>query len=500
MAISWQGSGALGATATNAAALTAACTAVVTAGDILIAHVVYRNTTSAPATPGGWELLFGPADVGTTVTGRHWVFGKIADGTEDGTSINFGTAGGTVVRAARISRFAGRVSGTIFEVCPAASFSSLPDSQDPNAPTVTTTETGAMAIGLSCQTDDNALENYAGASGGTWGNRYVGVSTLGSQLAMSMNVCTPDADPGTVSGGAMSVTNDPSGTIGFEIRTQPDVVPPNEVTAPIGLALAVAPVADTAHEVTAGLGLGVALAATVAIEHEVTSSLPISLALAPVVSAPGVAPNEVTAAIGLGVGVAPTADTAHEVTISIPLTLGATATADTAHEVTASVPIAVDVSSTVAIEHEATSSLLLGLALAPVVDAPAPGAPAEVTASIPLALALAGTAAIGHEATAGIPLALGLEGTTQADHEASASIPLLLTLGATVSITHQVGGGELALAFDLGPAVVIDPSNLTPPPWERTVRVLAEDRTITVGLEDRTVRVLYEERTITVEG
>jgi hypothetical protein len=52
---------------------------------------------------------------------------------------------------------------------------------------------------------------------------------------MYVNVCTPTADPGTVSGGAQVATNDEAGTIGFEIRPNAPPVanpPPQRLMAP----------------------------------------------------------------------------------------------------------------------------------------------------------------------------------------------------------------------------------------------------------------------------
>lgn len=218
--IAYKSAGAGNGTETTSAALTCACPATVDANDILIAQVQYTGTTTGPSTPSGWTLLYGPADVGVTVTARHWCFGKLADGSEDGATINFGTAGGTQGRCARIYSFSGYVSGTLADVVPAASFSDIPHNTDPQGPSVTTTVAGALAIALTCQDDNNIEQAIDGATGGTWGGyQNYANSTWGPQgLCLDLHTCTPTADPGTVSGGAVVAANDQSSTIGFEIR------------------------------------------------------------------------------------------------------------------------------------------------------------------------------------------------------------------------------------------------------------------------------------------
>jgi hypothetical protein len=219
MAITYKSAGAGVSTETSGAALSPACPAVVDAGDILIIQTAWEGTTSAPSTPSGWTLLYGPQNVGSaSVVARHWLFGKIADGTEDGATAALGSPAVTTQRAARIFSFAGRVSGAIDELVRA--FSNLVGDTDPTGPTVTTTVAGALACALVYQNDNNTLETFAGASD-TWTERgtvggYIFALTPGGVL--DLLTATPAADPGTVSGGAMTVTNDPWGVIGFEIR------------------------------------------------------------------------------------------------------------------------------------------------------------------------------------------------------------------------------------------------------------------------------------------
>src|SRR3990172_6736155 len=103
MAVAYSSAGAGAGTESNGASFDFACPAVVAVNDVLIAHTIWLDTVSAPTTPSGWTILTGPANLGvTTPQGRHWVFGKIAVGDEDGATIGFGTAGGTAGRFGRI--------------------------------------------------------------------------------------------------------------------------------------------------------------------------------------------------------------------------------------------------------------------------------------------------------------------------------------------------------------------------------------------------------------
>jgi hypothetical protein len=219
VAVAYKSQGAGVSTETSGAALSPLCPATVDANDILIADVYYEGTTTAPSTPSGWSLLDGPRTVESTIA-RKWVFGKIAAGTEDGAAVAFGTAGGTSMRAARVYSFSGYVSGTIDQIVSGFAFTS--HATDPQMPTVTTLKAGGLAVALVSQNDNNALAAATGESGGDWVEavaEYVAALTPG--LVLQIQTCTPTANPGTVSGGAVAATNDPSGVIGFAIDDSP---------------------------------------------------------------------------------------------------------------------------------------------------------------------------------------------------------------------------------------------------------------------------------------
>lgn len=221
MAIAYKSAGAGVATETSGAALSPQCPATVDANDILILHVFWEGTTSAPSPPGDWTILGGsPYTIETTI-GRHWVYGKIAAGTEDGAAVACGAPAVTTQRAARIYSFSGWVSGTITDNVPSASFSHQSHATDPQMPTVTTTLAGALAVALVAQNDNNAFASPTGESGGDWTEAVAEFSAnLTPGLSLGLETATPTADPGTISGGSMATTNDPCGVIGFEIRPQ----------------------------------------------------------------------------------------------------------------------------------------------------------------------------------------------------------------------------------------------------------------------------------------
>src|SRR5262245_13664070 len=235
MAITFKSAGAGVSTETNNAALSPACPAVVDAGDILILQTAYEGTATAPNTPSGWTLLgASPYNVGSaSVVARHWLFGKIADGTEDAATVALGTAGGSNMRAARIFSFAGRVSGAVEQLV--QRFTSAVGDTDPTGPTVTTSKAGALACAFVYQNDNNTLATFTGSSA-TWTERgtaggYVFALTPGGVL--DLLTATPASDPGTISGGTIATADDPWSVIGLEIR--------DAVTTPENAALEMPP-------------------------------------------------------------------------------------------------------------------------------------------------------------------------------------------------------------------------------------------------------------------
>lgn len=248
MAIAYKSQGAGASSETSGAAVSPASPAIVDAGDILIVHAYFEGTATAPSTPSGFTLLDGPRVIETTI-GRHWIYGKIADGTEDGAANALGTAAVTTMRGGRCYSFGGRVSGSITDLV--VGFAATSHATDPQMPTVTTTIAGGLAVACVAQNDNNTAASATGESGGDWVEAVAEYSVaLTPGLMLQIQTCTPTANPGTVSGGSVATTNDPCGVIGFEIRPS--------VPASVGT-LSLSQAADT---LTADADIAVAAAAT----------------------------------------------------------------------------------------------------------------------------------------------------------------------------------------------------------------------------------------------
>lgn len=216
MAITYQSAGAGVATEASGGALSPRTPVGTNAGDILIAHCGYEGTTTAPSTPSGWTLLSGPHTIESAH--RHWIFGRVSDGTDDDVAVPFGTPAVTTMRTARIYSFAGREAGTITELV--KNFAHISHATDPQMPTVTTEMAGALAVACIFQLDDNAIANATGETGGDWTEpvaEYTQAATT-PDSCLAIQTCTPTTDPGTVSGGSIATINDPCGVIGFQIK------------------------------------------------------------------------------------------------------------------------------------------------------------------------------------------------------------------------------------------------------------------------------------------
>jgi hypothetical protein len=216
MSIALKAAGAGVATETSGAACSPASPATVDAGDILIIHAYFEGTATAPNTPAGFTLLSGPHVIQSTI-GRHWIYGKIADGSEDGAANALGSQAVTTMRSGRCYSFSGRVAGTITDLV--QGFAATSHATDPQMPTVSTTIAGGLAVAAIAQNDNNAIGSATGESGGDWTAAVATFSAaLTPGLSLALQAATPTADPGTISGGAVATANDPCGVIGFEIR------------------------------------------------------------------------------------------------------------------------------------------------------------------------------------------------------------------------------------------------------------------------------------------
>ena len=214
MAIAYKSAGTGATTEASGGNLAPLCPAVVDANDILILHAYYEGVVTAPLTPSGWTLIAN--NIAVETVGRHYVFAKLAVGTEDGATISLGAPAVTTMRTARIYSFSGWTYGTIAQNI--GTVTTTTHATDPVMPNVTTSQAGHLAVALIFQADDNTMGSPTGVTGGTWTQRalYEQLATT-PDSALAIYDCIPTANPGTISGGTIATANDPTGSIGFPI-------------------------------------------------------------------------------------------------------------------------------------------------------------------------------------------------------------------------------------------------------------------------------------------
>lgn len=216
---SYASKGAMSGIATSGATHNVPCPAIVTAGQLLIAHLMYENVAIAPTTPSGWTLLHGPE--GTTGR-RIWVFGRIADGTEDGSNIDFGT--GTPASANNrygiIYSFNDVRSDTIANIV--GDFSTSEVSSNTLADqSVTTPEADCLAVNLVGIQDDRVIDAFTGMTGGTWAEASAEDTSSAFTPDQTMQIQVADMpSAGTIDGGTTSAggASTPWNVTGFYIR------------------------------------------------------------------------------------------------------------------------------------------------------------------------------------------------------------------------------------------------------------------------------------------
>lgn len=204
-------------TVTSGAAWDPACPASVDPGDILIAHISCRDLVTDPVTPTGWVQLTLPI---STTTGRHWLFGKIADGTEDGAAVSFGIQAVSVNRSGRIYRFIGNdwtgqnildmvlgfasASGTVAAVADQS---------------VTTPRANCLALNFIKVDDNNTIGPFTGETGGDWTEPVAEASNNLGTGWMAQLQTAQMASAGTINGGSVTMSAaDPWSVIGCYIR------------------------------------------------------------------------------------------------------------------------------------------------------------------------------------------------------------------------------------------------------------------------------------------
>lgn len=178
----------------------------VNAGDLLIVLLATVGATN-PATPSGW------ASVGTQVNGTNShisVFSKTADGTEDGTTVDFTVAGGSV-GAAHVYRIPAGSWDTGASVA-ISTGTTAAGNPDPGA--VTPTQVGRF-IAIACAAEQSGIGSFNTAHGGysgfTESHNGTGAADIAIVSSYSTGLNTNTENPGAYSGG--SITNSAAFTI-----------------------------------------------------------------------------------------------------------------------------------------------------------------------------------------------------------------------------------------------------------------------------------------------
>ena len=206
------------ATDTNGGALNVPYPAGISAGHLLLAHIYYDGSAAAPSTPAGWTEMGGPYNVhDDTPSSRHWLYGKIAAGTESGTE-SFGTVAATTLRMGRMYRFTGVASATLAECYEDLDGAEFGYSADVTDNSVTTSGANRLALNLVAWDDDNVTPAvFDGESGGNW---VEAVGDYESALAGDGTIYLMYAEmasAGTIDGGSCTTTLDGWGVIGLAL-------------------------------------------------------------------------------------------------------------------------------------------------------------------------------------------------------------------------------------------------------------------------------------------
>lgn len=195
-----------GAAAAGASGLTVGCPASgITAGDLLIAHFSSEGTVTS-LTSSGWVLPTGFASSFQYDAATYWLMlARIADGTENGTSVVFAGGGGTSDLYGRIYcitdvQAAANTSAGVGGIIEGLATTTGTDSSI-EVPSLTTSGADRLGVALVAVADDNALDAFSGGTGGTWAEAVAEyTSTAGTDGALGLQVVTLAA-AGTISGG-----------------------------------------------------------------------------------------------------------------------------------------------------------------------------------------------------------------------------------------------------------------------------------------------------------
>lgn len=416
--------------------------ATVNPGDILIAHAFYGGNSVAPNTPSGYTLLDGPRELGTPATnGRVWVFGKAADGSEDGAAAAMGVQAVTTPRRGRVYRFTGAPSGTIGNIVLGFGFATAATAAVTDT-SVTTTGTNSLACQLVAVADDNAMGAFTGMSGGTWAEATAEFtsSTGTPDTCMQLQTATV-ASAGTIDGGSFTMSfADPWGVVGFYILS---VI---TTTVVAGTATLAAPTVQAGAEATPAAVAGTTVIATptVTVGGDATATPSVVAGTTSIGSASASASSTATPAVVAGTSVidAPSASASSTATPTV-VTGTASTSAPAASASSTATPTVVAGTGTVGTTSASASSTATPGVVSGTAAIPTPtvvtGGDATATPSV-----VAGTTTIGGTASA-----------------SSTAAPSVIAGPSTIPVPAAQAGVVITLTTVAGVAAIATPTITT---------------------------------------
>lgn len=186
--------------------------ASISAGNLLLAHLLIRNTTATATTPDGWTLIDGPDSNGAS---RQWIFAKSASGSESGSLTIDTNQGAGILAFAQIHRFtdwkndatmANNFEGLVFES--SAGSTTVSDAG------VTTSGADRLAVNFISLGNSLAMASFTGETGGDWTEAVAEARTTTANNGTLQLQTAGMASAGTVDGGSQTI----SGSTGWGIH------------------------------------------------------------------------------------------------------------------------------------------------------------------------------------------------------------------------------------------------------------------------------------------
>jgi hypothetical protein len=168
--------------------------------DLILLQVAVRDTSTTPATPSGFTLLFGPDSADNT--GRQWIYYKFSTGTESGT-VTVSVSGSTMTMA-RMYAFRNVALSNFVEI-------NNPNPGSGNGATisarpVTTIGDKRLCVSLVYVTNNNNVGSFTGETGGDWTEAVTEYQFNGNDDGCIQLQTATMATAGTVTGGGYTMS------------------------------------------------------------------------------------------------------------------------------------------------------------------------------------------------------------------------------------------------------------------------------------------------------